>query len=338
MQKDIPWLTNKQLNLIEQAQSIALFAHQNPDGDAYWSSLALQKILENMGKSAQVFLPDVSDVYAFLPGFNRIQTDFDATANTYDLYIILDCSTFDRLGKIYTQNTEYFTQIAQDKILVFDHHIPGSNAFVINSEHVIQCPWYASTCELVYDVFSPLYKTYFDKDSATALLLGVYTDTGGFKYGESPENSFRIAGELSAIGADRSLIVYEYMQARGLHDVQFAAYLIDRAKEYNTILYSSYSQKDLDLFGIDVERSTLGLNILQTVKWEGIILVVRYIDGKLKFSMRSRWELNVWAIANSMWWGWHKNAAGFSLNIWEVENYEEKVEEVLKSIEALLEN
>ncbi len=329
--------TDKQKALIENAQNVALFAHQNPDGDAYGSSLGLQKILQNMGKQADVFLPDVSDVYSFLPWYENIKTAFDYAE--YDLLIILDCSTFDRLGKNYFDNPECFSKTYYDKTLVFDHHISGHNTFEINPEHIVQCHWYASTCELIYDVFSPEFMQYFDAESATCLLLGVYTDTGGFKYGESAENSFSVAWHLVKLWADRNLIVNEYMQGRKLEEVQFAAWLIDNVKVYARdglkIMYTHYCAEDLKKFAIDTERATLGLNILQTVKWDGITMVVRYIDEKLKFSMRSRWDLNVGAIADSMWGGGHKNAAGFSVKIWNVEKYEEKIEEVLEKITML---
>ncbi len=327
-------LTNQQQTLIKNAQRIAIFAHQNPDGDAYGSTLGLQKILKNMGKHVEVFLPDVSDVYNFLPWYEAIKTTFDYT--DYDLLIILDCSTFDRLGKNYFDNPEYFSRKYYDKTLVIDHHIAWSTPFVLNTEHIVQCHWYASTCELIYDLFSPKFSQYFDTESATCLLLGVYTDTWGFKYGASAENSFRIAWNLVALGADRNLIVNEYMQGRKLAEVKFAAWLIDKMKVYThdglKIMYTHYCAEDLERFAIDMERATLGLNILQTVKFDGITMTVRYIDGKLKFSMRSRWDLNVGAIADRMWGGGHKNAAGFSVKIWKVKKYEEKIEEVLEKL------
>ncbi len=120
----------------------------------------------------------------------------------------------------------------------------------------------------------------------------MYTDTGGFKYGESAENSFHVAGNLVRLGADRELIVNEYMQGRKLEEIKFAAWLIDQVKVYTRgdmrVVYTHYCTEDLERFGIDTERATLGLNILQTVKFDGITMTVRYIDGKLKFSMRSR--------------------------------------------------
>ncbi len=87
------------------------------------------------------------------------------------MLIILDCSTFDRLGKNYFDNPEYFAERYYDKILVIDHHISGNNPFAINTEHIIQCPWYASTCELIYDLFAPDFEQYFDAESTTCLLL-----------------------------------------------------------------------------------------------------------------------------------------------------------------------
>lgn len=320
-----------QLNMIKNAQNIAIFAHKNPDWDAYGSSLAMRKILENMWKNAKVFLPDVSDVYSFLPDYEKISTTFDYS-DERDLLIILDSSTFDRIDKNYFENPDYFLEKYPEKTLIIDHHISWNNPFTIQKENILQYHWYSSTCELIFDLFYSDLKKYFDSEIATYLFLGVYTDTWGFKYGEHPENSFNVAGELMKLWADKNKIIYDYVQARGLNEVKFAAYLIDRVQKYNTILYSFYAQEDLDTFEIDSERASLWLNILQTVKWDWILLVVRYIDWVLKFSMRSRGDLSVGAIADAMWGGGHKNAAGFAVKIWDVKNYHEEIKKILEKI------
>lgn len=323
-------LNKNHLEHIVNAEHIAIFAHQNPDGDAYGSSLAMKRLLENMGKKVSVFLPDTSDVYHFLPWYEQIQTSFDY--GEYDLLMIFDCSTFDRLGKIYFENPEYFSIYYYDTTLVIDHHIVWSTPFALKWENILQYHWYSSTCELVYDLFFEHLGEYFDAEVATCLLLGIYTDTGKFKYWENPEHSFRIASALMKLWADRDMIVSEYLQGRKLEEIKFAAYLIDRVQTIWNIMYTYYSEEDLEQFGIDTERATLGLNILQTVKSNGITVVVRYVDGVLKFSMRSRGDLNVWEIASKRGGGWHKNAAGFPLKVWNITNYEQKIHNVLEEM------
>ena len=66
-------MLNEAVAFIETHSDFLLIAHVAPDGDAFGSCLALQKLLEQLGKRARVVCDDpVPHLYAFLPGADQI--------------------------------------------------------------------------------------------------------------------------------------------------------------------------------------------------------------------------------------------------------------------------
>lgn len=56
------------LNEINKANTIVILTHENPDGDAVGSSLALYHALKAYGKNVEVIIPEYSRTFEFLPG------------------------------------------------------------------------------------------------------------------------------------------------------------------------------------------------------------------------------------------------------------------------------
>ena len=104
-------------NIIEEinnASSIVILTHENPDGDAIGSSLALYNGLKQLEKNADVIIPEYSNTYKFLPNASDIKKE--GNANSYDLAIALDCGDIKRLNGF----AKYFED-ANTKISI-DHH------------------------------------------------------------------------------------------------------------------------------------------------------------------------------------------------------------------------
>ncbi len=104
------------LREIKQAETIVILTHESPDGDAIGSSLAVKFMLEELGKKADVIIPEYPRCFNFLPGIEEIKED--TSVSQYDLAISVDCANFKRLAK-----NEYFENAK--KTIVIDHH--GSN-------------------------------------------------------------------------------------------------------------------------------------------------------------------------------------------------------------------
>ncbi len=59
---------------LDTKNKLVILTHHNPDGDAIGSSLALQLMLEKIGKKAEIIVPnDFPKFLKWLPNANKIQ-------------------------------------------------------------------------------------------------------------------------------------------------------------------------------------------------------------------------------------------------------------------------
>ena len=64
-------------DIFAQAKTIAIFGHNNPDGDCLGACLAFGKLCEHLSKQVTYFIPDgPSPQFAFLPALAQFRTDF----------------------------------------------------------------------------------------------------------------------------------------------------------------------------------------------------------------------------------------------------------------------
>ena len=203
--------------IIDEADTIAISAHINPDGDALGSALGLRKSLELYGKKSDVIkISEVDDYLNFLP-----QIDFykNPSLEEYDLFIIVDCSEFDRIDKA--------IEICKKskKVLVIDHHEGGSIKTDLNIIHSDS----PASCELVYEIIKRL-KLPIDKEIATLLYAGLVTDTGRFLYSNISELTFYTAADLYKIGADFEMIYKNLYQNKEISKLQFENHLLNKVE------------------------------------------------------------------------------------------------------------
>ena len=90
---------------IKEANSIVILSHENPDGDAVGTSLALYNALKNFGKEhVDLIIPECPETFMFLPNADQIKKSSDV--ENYDLAIGIDCSSLQMLcgGNKYFEN------------------------------------------------------------------------------------------------------------------------------------------------------------------------------------------------------------------------------------------
>ena len=59
------------LEEIKKAETIAIMAHETPDGDAIGSCLAMKVALKKLGKNADVIIREVPKIFDFLPHLSK---------------------------------------------------------------------------------------------------------------------------------------------------------------------------------------------------------------------------------------------------------------------------
>jgi phosphoesterase RecJ-like protein len=146
----------------------AFVIHGNADPDALGSAYALSSIF-----SGPIIAPGGLDRNSKVVAERlsiQVQDDFDEV--NIDRIVILDTSGPEQLGKLsYLGNDE--------NVFVVDHHIKNSNW---RSKNYFCDDKKSSCCEIAYEIVKASGKK-LSRNAALAILSGILTDTGHFRYG-----------------------------------------------------------------------------------------------------------------------------------------------------------
>jgi len=314
---------------LKPAKKIAIFGHVNTDGDCIWSMLWLWWLLEKQWKKVSYFTPTaISKIYSFIKWVEKIKTTFDYVK--YDLIIFLDFSSYDRISKFTEKEQKYFNN---NKIVVIDHH-PWDLIKGVLMFKDISC---MSTCEILLELFHKQWKKYFDSEIATCLYLWLTTDSWNFLFDVDHKRIFKNAIMLLDFGANKNFIINNLLRKRSLNSIKFMQLLLDRIKNDWEILYTYYNESDLKKYNIDLEEASYSLNVIQNIDWQNLVLLIRQIEDKISWSLRSKsmkWQdINCQLIAKSFGWWWHKNAAWFNVPFkWNLQSEIKKIIIKMKQI------
>ena len=107
------------LDEIKKIETVVILAHENPDGDAIGSSLAMCLALQNLGKKADVLMNEYPANFSFMPGIENIKSETET--ENYDMAIVLDCPDINRVP------ANFIPYFENAKVKVeFDHHNKNS--------------------------------------------------------------------------------------------------------------------------------------------------------------------------------------------------------------------
>lgn len=294
--------------LIESSQTIALFGHDNPDGDAIGSMLALMTVLQWLGKKVESFCsPLPSRLFNFVAGVEKIRSDFKPQRK-YDLIIFVDFSGYDRIGHFSAWHYDYFDEKA---LLIIDHHYGDTSphAVVIKDTHA------DSNCEWLFEHLRVRWPECITRDVASYLYLGIATDTGNFVYDKQWSRSLRNAADLVDLGANKRLISEKLFDSINLAQLQFLTAIMSRYRMIDGVGCLWYSHGDFERLGIDREEASGYItSVISKIVGQDLALIAKIDPGVMRVSLRSKHEkVNASAIAEQFgWWG-HFYAAGASI-------------------------
>ena len=177
------------LKEIKKANDIVILTHNNPDGDAIGSSLAVYIALKEAGKNVEVVIPKMPRIYNFLPCADEVKKE--ASKQNYDLAISLDCATI----KLLNGWANYFED-AKTRIVI-DHHSTNDMYGDLNYVELG-----SPACAQVLYVLFNYYNIEITPEIGTCLMTGIITDTGGFQYSAVSKETFEIAAELLGSGVN----------------------------------------------------------------------------------------------------------------------------------------
>jgi phosphoesterase RecJ-like protein len=320
------------LSEIKKANSILLHCHPSPDPDSVGSVLAMKFALESLGKKVTVIQGDtgIPESFMHFPGARDIvkKSFGEITIKDFDLFIILDSGSPEMVSR---KNLPEFP--LQIKSIVIDHH--SSNKKYADINLVEHAP---STTFVLYKLFKQWGIT-ITPEIASNLFIGLYTDTGAFKFPPTDHETFKVASELTAIAPKFTDLIFAMENSQTKENIYFEALALNSIKTYlnDTLVVSTVSYKDLVDKNISNGEQTRGIgisNILKSVVgWDIAVAAIEREPNVVKLSLRTRNQekYDVSRLAVALGGGGHKGAAGAVLTT----SLDEAVAKVVETAKVL---
>jgi phosphoesterase RecJ-like protein len=316
-------MANKIIAAINEGESFLITAHIRLDGDALGSELAFYLMLKDMGKKAVIYNQDETpQQYRFLPGAQNIVQEL-GDIGQYDVGVVLDCSNLERVG-------EKSAQISKIKTLInIDHHI-SNGGFCRLSMLDGQA---SSTGELLYRLMREM-RCKMSKDICTNLYAAIITDTGGFRYASTHQNTLHAAGDLVENGADPQWISENIYESDSPARLKLLAKVLETMSLdlENKVGSLFVTQEALRQTGASLDYTEGFIDIPRTVKGIDVSILYTQLGNKyFKVSLRSKGQINVEGVAGKFGGGGHVNAAACRIE-GDIEEIKILIAEAIKEI------
>lgn len=287
------------LEEINKANSIVILTHENPDGDAVGTALALYNALKQYGKNPDIIIPEYSKVFEFLPGIDDIKKE--SNVEKYDLAISVDCATIKMLNGF----ANYF-ESAKMKIDI-DHH--GTNTMYGDINFVNPV---APACAQILITILDYIGMEITKDIGSCILTGIITDTGGFKYSGVTAETFEFVAWLLNKGVNVSKIYRQVLQVKTKANFELHRIASDRIEflEDGKIAFTYITEEDEQKVGAQNGDHEGIVEVGRDVEGVEVSIFVRKTDKGCKVSLRSNDYVNVSDVCLMFGGGGHQKAAG----------------------------
>ncbi len=294
--------------LINSAQRIVIISHKNPDADAVGANLALREALETLGKTVISACVDPTPLDCnFLRKVEEYVTDFNI--QEFDLVITVDCGGHKLMG-FHEFKPELLDRSAVNLINI-DHHPSNDNFGTVN----VVMPDTPATCFILFLMFST-YSWAITPTMATALLHGLYYDTGSFMHSNTSPEVLRIAARLKALKADHQTCVKKQFHTTSLNKLRLWGRALSRADmNSKNAVVTAVTEDDYNAEETTTADLTGLINYLNHVpEAKFCVLLTETPQGEIKGSMRTQnEEIDLSAIAQLFGGGGHTKAAGFTI-------------------------
>ena len=290
---------------MKAAESVAIFTHMRPDGDAYGSALALSRALDFLKIPNCVCVEsDCPSNLSFVEGIEKVGKNPTMDAK---LYVTVDCADEERLGAL----TQVFREGKRKKMTVnIDHHT--SNTRYAQMNFVRDC---AANCINVYWLITYMGAP-IDKKTAYYLMIGLLSDSGNFSHDDVSSETFSVAAKLMETGVNVSSLSYELFKKQSRARAALYAETMSKIRYAfeGRLALIIISREAILRHGAD-DGMTEGfvdfpLNV-DTVEVAASLLEIR--KGQYKISLRSKRYANVNQIAGVYGGGGHVRASGCML-------------------------
>jgi bifunctional oligoribonuclease and PAP phosphatase NrnA len=296
-----------------------IVTHENPDGDALGSLVAMRLGLDRLGKDSVSFLPGESGVPSDLSLLDLSGVERELPGDAADRVLLaLDCANAARMGAA----ADLLGRVPLS--IDVDHHHDNTRFGQIN----LVLADVSSTGEIVANILREL-GVELTREIAEPIYVALMTDTGRFGYTNTTPEAHDLAADLLRAGVDPRRVFQQVYEHVALAHLKLLGRAAERAAVYEggRLIISYLVRSDFEDLAVGEEYA------------EGIIDGLRAVDGTemaamireppeppgspRRVSLRaSHDEIDVSAIARKRAGGGHRPAAGFST--------EESIDEIVQ--------
>lgn len=290
------------LKKIKEFDTIIIHGHYRPDGDCIGSQYGLMHIIKATFPSKNVIITgETSDFVSFI-GSPTLLEDESLFENA--LSICVDCATSERLSDTRYNKAKYSIKI--------DHHIDvekyGDYQYVDTS---------APACAQIITEFYLKFKDelVMTKEAATALYVGISTDTGRFKFDSVNSRTFIAAAALVDFGVDLGYIDNQ-LSVETLQTLKLKGYCLSNFKmSENGFAYIIMKRDTINEFGVSDEDAAAQVSTISTIEGCPVWAIFMEYPTEIRIRLRSRGPV-INLLAEEYGGGGHAKASGARLNDW----------------------
>jgi phosphoesterase RecJ-like protein len=295
------------IGALRDGERFVLVTHENPDGDALGSLVAMQGVMHALGKDSLMFIGrdefPLPYEYAFFE-FDGLVSDVPADVAGRTI-VFLDCGNLDRNA----------VEIGDAPIVNVDHHHDNTRFGTLN--HVVAEA--SCTAEIVWDLMRGL-DVPLTPQIAEALYVGLVTDTGRFMYENTGPAAHLMAADLIEAGVDVHEIyrrLYEGVPEPKLTLLTRALGRVERFDD-GRLTFARLERRDFVETGAEKSYTEGIIDHLRAVQGTKVAALARELvaedrAGTSKVSLRATdGAVDVSAIARAQGGGGHRQAAGFT--------------------------
>jgi phosphoesterase RecJ-like protein len=306
-----PWLADVPDAVVARltaARRVLAVGHENPDADTLGATLAICRLVERGGATATaVFADPIPPIYAFLGDAGRARLDPDPAVD-YDLLVVSDCGSLDRIGAVRGRHPELFERLPR---VVIDHH--ASNDAIGEADWIE--PHSAATCEMVTLLAARLGAPLDSGDGAMAadLMAGIVMDTATFAHPNATPRTLAVSAALIEAGAPLSDISRRLYRSKPDAQLKLFGRVLDRLQTAagGRIIHATLLDADLDATGAIAPHSEGIIDLLAQSEEADIAIVFKEAGEGTRISVRTKpGGVDATVLTGAFGGGCHARAAG----------------------------
>jgi phosphoesterase RecJ-like protein len=285
-------------DVIRNNSYFIIAGHLRPDGDCFGSCLGMYELLRNMGKHVRFYTAGpLQEFFQYLPNFDKIETSIPQ--DQPDAWLVLDSGGLDRVHDEFKPT---------GLIVNIDHHISNTRFGTFNWVDTEATAAGEQIYRLALALEQPI-----TPEIATCLYTALMTDTGGFRYSNTDEMTFKAAAHLVLSGAKPATIAEAVFDSRKPESVRLTGevYANLHFEFGGQFVWSEITNEMFNKVGGEyAEPDGLASDIRGIEGVQASVLFFETQEEWCRLGLRSKGNVNVSALAQLLGGGGHHNASG----------------------------